>query len=197
MLIKDESEITEKIEDIYSSQKALFLYYHESGNLVIQNRWESSFYLAYLDGHWYSSCNKKKGGSDNRRVGNFLILALDNIWYIAPRKRNLAEFSTPKSPLSKDHHTFILFCHKMKLYLIAADGTKTETFIYEEFHATPKLWKILFMSVCAMIRQYDSASADDIEDFWKDDIADPVLDPKKEIKPCIFTANDSKTQEAV
>ena len=106
MIIKDESKITRILEDIVTSKKALFLYHRENGNLVIQNHWESSFYLAYFDGHWYSSCNKKKGGSDNRRAGNFLILALDKIWYIAPRKRNLAEFSTPKSPLAKDHHTF-------------------------------------------------------------------------------------------
>ena len=196
MIIKDNAEINTKLEDMYSTNKALFIHHKKNGNIAIQNYKESSFYLAYFNGQWYSAKNKKKGGSQYRNTEDFLMIALDNIWYLEPKGNNLAEFSTPKRPLSKDHHAFIIFCFKMRLYIVVADGSKSENFIFEEFCATPNMWKFLFMSVCAMIRQYDSSSADEIEEFWKEEIADPVLDPKNVTKRCIFTSKDDDEQES-
>lgn len=42
----------------------------------------------------------------------------------------------------------------------------------------------------------ERATADEIEEFWKEENADPVLDPKKATKRCIFTNKDDDEQES-
>ena len=49
----------------------------------------------------------------------------------------------------------LLFCKGMKIGLIVADGSKSSTIMMEEFRATRKMWKLLLISTCAMIRHYD------------------------------------------
>lgn len=51
--------------------------------------------------------------------------------------------------------------------------------------------QLLLMSTIAMIRQYDSKAADEIEEFWGLPEEDPVVDPKKIVKVSVF--DDEKT----
>ena len=186
MIIKGRDKLETYYEDIMDSKNPLAFTINENENLALEDCWESNLFLCYIRGNWYASNLEQKGGSENRKIGPHQFFFIGNKLYLEAKTMEEAELAAPAIPLSDNHVTFLLFCKGMKIGLIVADGSKTSTIMMEEFRATRKMWKLLLISTCAMIRQHDYDAADEIETFWSVREEDPVLDPKKVAKVSIF-----------
>ena len=88
--------------------------------------------------------------------------------------------------LSYYSNIFLALLNGIQFGMVVADGSKSSAVLLEEFRASRKMWKLLLLSTCAMIRQYDINAADEIEEFWNLPEEDPVVDPKEIAKVSIF-----------
>lgn len=186
MIITDNYQQESYFESIIDSGYPMVFSINQDGQLVANNYWTSDFYIAYFRGNWYASNNEKKGSSQESTYENLQLFAYADKLYMEYLGNGRSEVSGSKMPLDKDTHSFLIYCHKMALVMVVADGSKTDTVIISGFRATRDVWRFLFISLCAMIRQHDAAAAEEIEAFWAKDKEDPVLDPSKVIKPNIF-----------
>ena len=186
MIITDKETIESYCEDILAAKRPIIFYINEDDQLVLENCWNCDLFLAYIKGDWFASGFEKDGKTKKKEGGPQQLFAIGNKLYMESKGTGKYEVATPKIPLSKENHTLLLFCHGMQIGMVIADGGKSGTVLMEEFRTTRNMWKLLLLSTCAMIRQYDSNAADEIEGFWDIFEEDPVVDPKKIAKVSIF-----------
>lgn len=141
--------------------------------------------FTHFNGKWYASAIEKQGSSHDTK-SRIDLFAFGSKLYLEITAHDVAEISAPQIPLSENHHSFLLFYSNKRLAIVIADGSCTKNVIIEEFYANPHLWKLLLISVCAMIRRHDSEAADEIEKFWNESDEDSAVDPKNKSKPSIF-----------
>lgn len=186
MIITNKETLESYCEDMISSKHPMLFHINEDGQLVLENHWSCDLFLAYIRGDWVASGFEKDGKAKfNNKVQQHLF-AIGNKLYMEPTGTGKYEVATPNIPLSKAHHSFLLFCHGMQIGMVIADGSKSSTVLMEEFRTSRNMWKLLLLSICAMIRQYDNNAADEIEGFWNLSEEEPVVDPKKIAKTSIF-----------
>ena len=186
MIITDKEKLESYFEDIVSAKHPLIFNINEDGQLVLENSWNCNLCLAYIRGDWFASGFEKDGKAKTKNKIPQQLLAIGKKLYMESKGNGKYEVATPNIPISKENHTFLLFCHGMQIGMVIADGSKSSTVLVEEFRTTRNMWKLLLLSICAMIRQYDSNAADEIEGFWNLMEEDPVVDPKKIAKVSIF-----------
>lgn len=186
MIITDKEELESYCEDIVTAKHPIIFNINEDGQLVLENGWSCSLFVAYIRGDWFASGFEKDGKVKIKNKVPQQIFAIGNKLYMEAKGTRKYEVAAPNIPLSKENHTFLLFCHGMQIGVVIADGSKSSTVLVEEFRATRNMWKLLLLSVIAMIQQHDNNAADEIEGFWGLPEEDPVVDPKKIVKVSIF-----------
>lgn len=167
MLVTNKEEQKTYIEEMMECKNPIQFGINDKQQLVLQNHWASDLYVAYFSGRWYASNGENKGCSKYADKDPHIFFAYGDGLYLEPKGKSSMEVTAHDIQLTEKAFSCLLFCHNKTLGIVVADGSKYSTVITEEFCANHSLWKLLLMSICAMIRQHDQDAANEIELFWR------------------------------
>lgn len=147
------------------------------GNLVINGSDEINIFLAYHNGIWYG------GKGDIRALARRAFQNVGEKVYVFPddgrslfvisekrfwmkREDGYAEYSSTTRDLSKDAVAFMMAVdgHNVCMYVI--DGSKNPKPMMIKTPVSMQSVQLAAVMLIALVRQYDSRSADQMEHFW-------------------------------
>ena len=123
-------------------------------------------FLAYKEGHWYGSRGDIAGTTDNlSEKGKHLFLISENKFWMM-RNDGSVEYSSATKKLSEDAVVFLFAVHKHGLCLYVIDGHKNKAPMITLMEPDTQSIRLAAVILIALVRQYDSKSADQMEEFW-------------------------------
>ena len=165
MIIKEAKEAKYYLEKVAKQNSHAFAV-SQKGTLIVNGEQESYNFLAYQNGHWYGSKGKSRGASQkiNEQGKSLFIMSEKSFWML--RDDGAAEYSSSLNPLSEDALAFLFAEHKPGICLYVVDGSKQASSMATMIDYAHYSADFAAMIVIALVRQFDSESADQMEKFW-------------------------------
>ena len=166
MILDTNSEMLHFINKIRKEENRNLMGVTADGKLRYGENGYWDTFLAYVNGHWYGAKDGRTGTSDLISEKGKFLFAISETKFWMLRNDNCAEYSSSTKDLSEDALAFLLAEQTYGLCLYVIDGSKCRKPLFS-FVETDLFGNCLGAQlIIALVRQYDTESADQMEKFW-------------------------------